>query len=151
MGAAALSRREERQRCRGGRVELRRSRCGLRGITSSGCRRECSVAVGQFAWAPDRIVGPDLDATTEGGWLIKEYIGQPRQPLRLYLDAGVFEADRFVTGGAILESTRHFRDVLRAKGYTVTFSQFTGGHDYLSWRGTLAEGLIELIGTAEPR
>jgi enterochelin esterase-like enzyme len=102
---------------------------------------------GNFAWAPDRMTGPNLDATTEGGWLIKEYIGQPRQPLRFYLDAGVFEADRFVTGGAILESTRHFRDVLRAKGYTVSFGQFTGGHDYLSWRGTLADGLIELIGT----
>jgi enterochelin esterase-like enzyme len=102
---------------------------------------------GNFAWAPDRLVGPNLDATTEGGWLITEYIGRPRQPVRFYLDAGVFEADRFATGGAILESTRHFRDVLRAKGYTVTFRQFTGGHDYLSWRGTLADGLIELIGT----
>jgi enterochelin esterase family protein len=67
--------------------------------------------------------------------------------VRFYLDAGVFEADRFAAGDAILESTRHFRDVLRAKGYTVTFRQFTGGHDYLSWRGTLADGLIELIGT----
>jgi enterochelin esterase-like enzyme len=102
---------------------------------------------GNFAWAPDRLVGPNLDATTEGGWLITEYIGRPREPVRFYLDAGVFEADRFATGGAILESTRHFRDVLRAKGYTVTFRQFTGGHDYLSWRGTLADGLIELIGT----
>jgi enterochelin esterase family protein len=71
---------------------------------------------GNFAWAPDRIVGPNLDATTEGGWLIKEYIGRPSEPVRFYLDAGVFEADRFAAGDAILESTRHFRDVLRAKG-----------------------------------
>ena len=54
----------------------------------------------------------------------------------------MFEADRFVTAGAILESTRHLRDVLRAKGYSVTFAQFTGGHDYLSWRGTFALGHI---------
>jgi enterochelin esterase-like enzyme len=101
---------------------------------------------GNFAWAPDRTVGPNLDATTEGGWLIQEYIRQPRQPVRFYLDAGVFEADRFVTGGAILESTRHFRDVLRAKGYTASFRLFAGGHDYLSWRGTLADGLIEMTG-----
>jgi enterochelin esterase-like enzyme len=106
---------------------------------------------GNFAWAPDRIVGPSLDATTEGGWLIKEYIGRPTEPVRFYLDAGVFEADRFATGGAILESTRHFRDVLHAKGYTASFRQFAGGHDYLSWRGTLADGLIELIGTPNSR
>ena len=106
---------------------------------------------GNFAWAPDRIVGPNLDATTEGGWLIKEYIGRPSEPVRFYLDAGVFEADRFATGGAILESTRHFRDVLRAKGYAASFRQFTGGHDYLSWRGTLADGLIDLIGTPHSR
>ena len=103
---------------------------------------------GNFAWAPDHVVGPDLDATTEGGWLIREYLGQPRQPVRFYLEAGVFEADRFVTGGAILESTRHFRDVLRARGYTVTYAPFVGGHDYLSWRGTLATGLIDLIGSS---
>ena len=104
---------------------------------------------GNFAWSPGRTAGPGLDATTEGGWLIKEYISQPRQPVRFYLDAGVFEADRFVTGGAILESTRHFRDVLSAKGYRVSFGQFTGGHDYLSWRGTLADGLIELLGISK--
>jgi enterochelin esterase-like enzyme len=101
---------------------------------------------GNFAWAPNRAVGPDLDATSEGGWLINEYVNAPKQPVRFYLDAGVFEADRFVTAGAILESTRHLRDVLRAKGYAVTFAQFTGGHDYLSWRGTFADGLIALIG-----
>jgi len=101
---------------------------------------------GNFAWAPDHVAGPNLDTTTEGGWLIKEYVAAPRRATRFYLDAGVFEADRFVTGGAILESTRHFRDVLRAKGYSVTFAQFTGGHDYLSWRGTFADGLLHLMG-----
>jgi enterochelin esterase-like enzyme len=38
------------------------------------------------------------------------------------------------------------RDVLLAKGYEVNYQQFVGDHDYLSWRGTLADGLIELIG-----
>lgn len=103
---------------------------------------------GNFAWAPNHIAGPTLDTTTEGGWLIKEYVAAPPGTTRFYLDAGTFEADRFVTGGAILESTRHLRDVLRSKGYTVTFAQFTGGHDYLSWRGTFADGLLHLIGSA---
>jgi enterochelin esterase-like enzyme len=68
----------------------------------------------------------------------------------VHLEAGVFEVDRFATGGAILESSRHFRDVLRAKGYDVIFTQFAGGHDYLSWRGTLADALIGLVGTKSP-
>jgi enterochelin esterase-like enzyme len=105
---------------------------------------------GNFAWAPDHVAGPGLDATTEGGWLIKEYLNRPAQPIRVHLEAGVFEVDRFATGGAILESSRHFRDVLRAKGYDVIFTQFAGGHDYLSWRGTLADALIGLVGTKSP-
>jgi enterochelin esterase-like enzyme len=50
------------------------------------------------------------------------------------------------TGGNVLETSRHMRDVLLAKGYEVHYQQFVGGHDYLSWRGTLADGLIALIG-----
>ena len=45
-----------------------------------------------------------------------------------------------------LESNRHMRDVLLAKGYEVHYREFIGGHDYLSWRGLLADGLIALIG-----
>jgi enterochelin esterase family protein len=46
----------------------------------------------------------------------------------------------------VLETSRHMRDVLLAKGYEVHYQQFVGGHDYLSWRGTFADGLIALIG-----
>jgi len=47
----------------------------------------------------------------------------------------------------ILETTRHLRDVLLAKGYEVHYQQFVGGHDGLGWRGTLADGIIALIGS----
>jgi enterochelin esterase family protein len=63
------------------------------------------------------------------------------------MDAGSFEFDSNGTGGSILETSRHMRDVLLAKGYEVHYQQFVGGHDYLSWRGTFADGLIDLIGT----
>jgi enterochelin esterase-like enzyme len=41
----------------------------------------------------------------------------------------------------------HWRDVLPAKGYVVQYQQFVGGHDGFSWRGTLADGLIAVLGT----
>src|SRR5712691_6639622 len=86
------------------------------------------------------------DATTEGNFMVKQFLASPKLPLRFYLAAGTFEIDRDGGGGNILESTRHLRDVLLAKGYQVHYQQFVGGHDGLSWRGTLADGLIELLG-----
>lgn len=101
---------------------------------------------GPFWWAPDHVPGPDFDASTETGWLAKEFIKSPKLPLKFYIDAGTFEVDPGATGGSILETSRQMRDVLLAKGYEVKYQQFVGGHDYLSWRGTLADGLIALIG-----
>ena len=77
---------------------------------------------------------------------MRQFISSPKKPLRFYLDAGSAEFN--ATGGAdsILFCTRTLRDVLRAKGYEVHFQEFAGGHDYLSWRGTLADGLIVLMG-----
>jgi hypothetical protein len=40
--------------------------------------------------------------------------------------------------------------VLVARGYPVTFSEFTGGHDYLTWRNSLADGLIALSQKSRP-
>jgi enterochelin esterase family protein len=101
---------------------------------------------GDFSWSPDhqhamgRLAGP----LTETGWMAKQFIASPVLPITFYMDAGVFEADQFGTGGMVLETSRHMRDVLLAKGYAVTYQQFVGGHDYLSWRGTFADGLIAL-------
>ena len=33
-----------------------------------------------------------------------------------------------------------------AKGYDVHYHEFPGGHDRLTWRGSLADGLLSLIG-----
>jgi enterochelin esterase-like enzyme len=103
---------------------------------------------GDFSWAPDHVhaMGRLADATTETGWFAKEFIRSPKLPIRFHMDAGTFEVDQAGTGGNVLETSRHMRDVLLAKGYDVHYQQFTGGHDYLSWRGTMADGLIALIG-----
>ena len=86
------------------------------------------------------------DATTEGNFMVRQFLASPKLPLRFYLAAGTFEIDRDGGGGNILESTRHLRDVLLARGYDVHYEQFVGGHDGLSWRGALANGLIALLG-----
>ena len=92
--------------------------------------------------------GDTKDSSSEPNWVARQFISSPKKPLRFYLDAGSAEFN--ATGGAdaILVCTRTLRDVLRAKGYEVHFQEFEGGHDYLSWRGTLADGLIALLGGA---
>lgn len=77
--------------------------------------------------------------------LTRDYVLAPVRPVRFYLEAGLFEGNRTGQVG-ILESTRHLRDVLRAKGYAVQHREYAAGHDYLHWRGTLATGLTSLLG-----
>jgi enterochelin esterase-like enzyme len=88
------------------------------------------------------------ESSSEPNWLVRQVISSARKPLRFYLDAGSAEFNATGGGDAILFCTRTLRDVLRAKGYEVHFQEFAGGHDYLSWRGTLADGLIALMGGA---
>jgi enterochelin esterase-like enzyme len=100
---------------------------------------------GAFWWAPDHY--QNANSTTETNWMVKQYLASPKLPVRFYLEAGTFEMDQAGEGGDILEATRHLRDVLLAKGYVARYQQFVGGHDGLSWRGTLADGLIALLGS----
>jgi enterochelin esterase family protein len=41
--------------------------------------------------------------------------------------------------------------VLIAKGYELHYSEVAGGHEPLSWRGGLADGLIELFGRSNAK
>ena len=79
--------------------------------------------------------------------LMQKFALTPRLPLRFYLDVGTHEG---MTGPgsstSLLGSVRHMRDVLEAKGYPVAYAEFEGGHDYACWRGTLADGIIHLLG-----
>ncbi len=103
---------------------------------------------GSFWWSPTRnIHTPELyNEFSESEWLIKEYVKSPKKPIEFYLDAGIFEISLTNDGGGILDTNRHMRDVLQAKGYKVTHKEFIGGHDFFSWRGTLSDGLIVLLG-----
>jgi len=55
----------------------------------------------------------------------------------------LFETDRYTN--QLLEN-RRLRDVLQAKSYKVIYSEYAGGHEYLNWRGSIADALIALIG-----
>ena len=84
----------------------------------------------------------------EPGWLIREYAARPRADLRFYLDVGDQEMIRvFDVGPTQLEVNRRMRDVLQAKGYPVTYAEYRGGHDYVNWRSTFADGLLAVLGS----
>jgi len=80
--------------------------------------------------------------------LPEEFARTDRLPLRFALDVGVLETTPFERFAALYHANLHLRDVLVAKGYDVSFREFPGGHDYLWWRETIADGLITLLASA---
>lgn len=91
------------------------------------------------------IYSPPGEAEPE--WLIRQFAASPRLPLRFHLDCGLME-DLPAEGASpnIVMTNRHLRDTLLARGYMVHYQEFNGGHEYLNWRGTLADGLLALLG-----
>jgi enterochelin esterase family protein len=91
-------------------------------------------------------------ADREPGWLIRQFVEAERLPLNFYLDIGLLENKVLKSLGEGMSHhsmNRHMRDVLRAKGYRLTYVEYNGGHDYLWWRQTLADGLVALLATAD--
>jgi enterochelin esterase family protein len=100
---------------------------------------------GAYAWYPGALERDDRDIPdAEPGWLTRQFVATPRRDVRFYLEAGRFEDTGFAN---LFAENRRFRDVLLAKGYSVTWSQFSGGHDFVSWRGSFADGLMALAGS----
>ena len=96
---------------------------------------------GSYAFAADQADKDERDPEYQAGWLIRQYVQEERKPLRFFLEVGLREPG-IPRMPAI---NRHFHDVLRAKGYdVVAYSEFNGGHDYVNWRGSFADGLIAL-------
>jgi enterochelin esterase family protein len=94
--------------------------------------------------------GESVDGGYEAdrGVLMREIAAMPRLPLRFFLDAGRLEA---LGPWDILSYNRHMRDVLVARGYPVTYVEFDGGHDWIWWRGLVADGLMALLGPKAKR
>ncbi len=79
----------------------------------------------------------------DSGSLTRQFAKSPRLSLRFFLEVGLLEQG--IPINMVLEN-RRFHDVLTAKGYPVTYSEYNGGHDMLCWRGSVADGLVALVG-----
>jgi enterochelin esterase family protein len=126
---------------------LMASYCGLRHADVFGNVLSQS---GSYWWYPGGLEQDDRDLpVAEPGWLTREYLTAPRRDVRFYVEIG-----RFEQGGGFANAvaeTQRFRDVLKAKGYSVQYSEFSGGHDYVGWRGSFADGLTALAGVRAGR
>lgn len=85
----------------------------------------------------------------EPGAIIRDVMGLPRRPLRIYMEAGIYEGNYLSpegTGATLLSSNRHLRDVLCLKGYQLTYKEFSGGHENQCWQQSVVDGLVTLLG-----
>lgn len=104
---------------------------------------------GAYWWGPQWSMAwsPESGADVEWEWLSRDIAINPRRPVRFYLEVGRLEIAiiRSDFPGQIAPN-RHMRDVLEAKGYPVQYNEFSGGLDYVCWRGTVADGIVALLG-----
>jgi len=98
---------------------------------------------GAFWWKPE--------ADVEAEWLPRQFVLTDKLPLRFYLDVGIFESENHPVFPSILLSNRHMRNILQARGYPLHYAEYGGGHDYICWQGTLADGLLALVGLEPAR
>lgn len=97
---------------------------------------------GSFWWAPD--------GAGEHEWLASQFALSPRREVRFYLNVGLLERGPSPKNSpSQLVANRHLRDVLRARGYDITYRELNGGHDYIGWPAGLADGLIALLGRGD--
>jgi enterochelin esterase family protein len=88
-------------------------------------------------WAPEH--------ETESDWLARQFVNSPKLPIRFFLEVGLMEFG--LATREQIQTNRHMRDVLQAKGYAIHYQEFNGDHDWHNWRGSFADGLLSLMGT----
>jgi enterochelin esterase family protein len=81
-------------------------------------------------------------------WLKDQFASVPKLDLRFYLEVGAAETQRVMGRGPVfIEATRRLRDVLRAKGYDVTYVEVPGAtHSPEHWRAQLPTALVAMAG-----
>ena len=81
---------------------------------------------------------PAWPITEDSGDLLVSFRNSPRMPIKFYMEVGRFDS--------LVALNREMRDILLLKDYSLDYREFDGGHDYFYWRGSLADGLISLLG-----
>lgn len=91
---------------------------------------------GAFGWPTDDV---------PSGALV-DRVAESDPSVRWYVEIGLLEDKPFHLPEAPLDTNRRMRDALEARGCPLTYAEYNGGHDYASWRGSVADGLITLLG-----
>jgi len=93
---------------------------------------------GWFRWHPE--------GDPEHHWLARQLAAAPKLPIRFWLQVGNLEVAQMADGGPTqLAANQHLRDVLQAKGYAVSYYDYSGGHDTSSLETPLAQALTEIL------
>ena len=100
---------------------------------------------GSFWWKPEN--------EDEYEWLTRQFVASPRLPIRFHLQIGLLEnlTTARLDSPTMLVASRHLRDVLQAKGYTVQLQEINGGHDFFNWQAALPDGLTSLLNTKKEK
>jgi enterochelin esterase-like enzyme len=107
------------------------------GIERPNCFGGVLSQSGAFWWSPA--------GDSEHEWLLRQIQMLERVVQRVYLEAGTLETVAGQGVPSLEDTNRRMRDCLQAKGATVNYAEFTGGHEFICWRGSLADGLYALL------
>jgi len=94
---------------------------------------------GAFARVPPSAVPSGAGRPEDYGEVARLFADGERLPIRFAIDVGLLERD------GMIQSNRHMRDVLLAKGYAVDYSEFMGAHDWIGWRGSFPARLTSVL------
>lgn len=92
-------------------------------------------------------------ADGEPNTIARRYAAAAKLPVRFYLETGIYDnfpgaslpVHEMALDEGITAGNRHFRDVLVAKGYDVTYVETATAHEPFHWRATLAGALMTLL------
>lgn len=100
---------------------------------------------GSFWWRPE-AGSPRASDDAAPNWVAHQITARAeRLPVRFYIEAGQLETQ--ADGEGIRDTSRALHAALRRRGYSAAYAEPPGGHDWFSWRGTIADGLAWLART----
>ena len=80
--------------------------------------------------------------------MTEQIASREKVAVKFYLDAGSLETKSLQPVGNapnLIAANHRLWDVLREKGYFVHYHEFSGEHDYISWRGSFPDGLLSFL------